>query len=115
MRLLNTEGSWDTVHVNALECRDDGADIAYLVRRETGRVFVRDTRRIGSLVPVHETSTWERYSAERTWRVKPSGRALGWRPVSSTSGARCSCGWSEYASDRADARARARLHRIGNR
>lgn len=104
VRMLNSDGSW---HVVTLVAVEDG----YAWYRERGRMRMRHTTQVAAVAPVHVTSTWHRESVDRTWRVKPSGRTLGWRPNSELSGAKCACGWTAYADSRSDARARASAHR----
>lgn len=63
-------------------------------------------------VEAHQTRTATVSDGARQWKVKPSGRALGWR-TGSYSVASCSCGWSHYAASRGEARSLARVHRAG--
>lgn len=90
---------------------DDVDETYAILRLANGRTVARSITGIALIAPLHSTSTFETNSTEREWRVKPNGRALGWRPVTSGAIARCSCGWSVGASDRAEARGLAQIHR----
>lgn len=96
VRVMQAGGEWGTYRVAGVEVDPEAGPCVFL-ETGAGRLIVREVAAVGAVAAVHVVTTWQRDSAERAWRVKPSGRALGFRPTHSVAGARCGCGWSAYA------------------
>lgn len=82
-----------------------------VLRRANGRVVMRPVSSVVAVRAAHRTGTVASSSIDRTWAVKPSGRAQGWRATETHASAHCSCGWSRPAATRAEARGLASTHR----
>lgn len=112
------------MRVLLIDTAGDGIDATVVALDEARVVLRRHDRRerlthrlIASIAVAdgreHRTRTGQSSSGDRHWAVKPSGRALGWRPNQTCAWAACeTCDWTAPAADRTEARSLARDHRM---